>query len=77
MSHNKLVYMANQIADFFAHEPHQKAVDHILDHILKFWDPSMRKRILDQYQSGEVAEMKPLVKDAVTKLAEAQQARRA
>jgi len=49
MSHDqadrKLVYMANQIATFFASFDESDAVDHIEDHIRKFWDPRMRSKI--------------------------------
>ena len=39
MSPDKLAYMANQIGKFFAHQPHDKAVASIADHLRKFWDP--------------------------------------
>jgi formate dehydrogenase subunit delta len=38
----KLVYMANQIADFFKAQGEAKAVPAIADHLNKFWDPVMR-----------------------------------
>ena len=46
MAHDRLVYMANQIGRFFAHQPEGKAVAAINDHIRKFWDPRMRRQIL-------------------------------
>jgi formate dehydrogenase subunit delta len=56
MSHEqqdqKLVYMANQIATFFASRPEQEAVTEIADHLRKFWEPRMRKKILAYQQSG-------------------------
>jgi formate dehydrogenase subunit delta len=42
----KLVYMANQIADFFRAQGEAKAVPAIADHINKFWDPVMREDFL-------------------------------
>ena len=42
----KLVYMANQIADFFRAQGEAKAVPAIADHINKFWDPQMREDFL-------------------------------
>jgi formate dehydrogenase subunit delta len=42
----KLVYMANQIASFFAAQGEAKAVPAIADHIRKFWDPEMRRKFL-------------------------------
>jgi formate dehydrogenase subunit delta len=41
----KLVYMANQIGDFFKSYPHDQAVKGIKEHIEKFWDPRMLKQI--------------------------------
>ena len=46
MSPDKLAYMANQIGKFFAHQPHDKAVAAINDHLRKFWDPRMRGTIV-------------------------------
>jgi len=51
MSPDKLAYMANQIGKFFAHQPHDKAVAAIADHIQKFWDPRMRSEILAHLQA--------------------------
>jgi len=48
MSHDKLAYMANQIGHFFASQKRDNAVAAIEDHLLKFWDPRMRKAILAQ-----------------------------
>jgi formate dehydrogenase subunit delta len=41
----KLVYMANQIGDFYKSYPHDQAVKGISDHIKKFWDPRMLRQI--------------------------------
>jgi len=41
----KLVYMANQIGDFFQSYPHDQAVKGIKEHIEKFWDPRMLNQI--------------------------------
>jgi formate dehydrogenase subunit delta len=41
----KLVYMANQIGDFFKSYPQDQAVKGIKEHIEKFWDPRMRQLI--------------------------------
>jgi formate dehydrogenase subunit delta len=47
----RLVYMANQIAIFFKSQPQDQAVAGTADHIKKFWDPRMRRQILDHIQS--------------------------
>jgi formate dehydrogenase subunit delta len=58
----KLVYMANQIASYFASQGETKAVPAIADHIQKFWDPVMRKTFLGL---ADHAELHPLVRKAV------------
>jgi formate dehydrogenase subunit delta len=45
-SDEKLVYMANQIAQFFASQGNDRAASAVADHIRKFWDPQMRKSFL-------------------------------
>jgi len=65
MSHDKLAYMANQIGKFFAHQGEDQAVASINDHIRKFWDPRMRKQILQELDS---AELDPRVRRAVEQL---------
>lgn len=42
----KLIYMANQIAGFFAAQGEHRAVAGIGDHLRKFWDPAMRNELL-------------------------------
>ncbi len=51
-SHDKLVYMANQIGTFFRSQGEEKAVSGIADHINKFWEPRMRSAILAHFESG-------------------------
>ena len=52
MSPDKLVYMANQIGRFFAHRPEARAAADTADHLRKFWDPRMRKAIIDHVDGG-------------------------
>jgi formate dehydrogenase subunit delta len=65
MSHDKLAYMANQIGHFFAHQEEEKAVAAINDHIRKFWDPRMRRQILEEL---ETAQLDPRVRRAIEQL---------
>ena len=65
MSHDKLAYIANQIGRFFAHQKEDQAVAAINDHILKFWDPRMRKQLLGEL---DTAELDPRVRRAVEQL---------
>jgi formate dehydrogenase subunit delta len=67
MSPDKLAYMANQIGKFFSHEPHDKAVASITDHLQKYWDPRMRRTIVAEYDSVK-DRLDPLVQEAVEKL---------
>jgi formate dehydrogenase subunit delta len=67
MSPDKLAYMANQIGKFFAHQPHEKAVAAIADHIQKFWDPRMRSEILAHLQA---VQLDPAAREAIEHLRE-------
>jgi formate dehydrogenase subunit delta len=67
MSHDRLAYMANQIGRFFASQKQETAVAAIEDHILKFWDPRMRRAIVAQLASGSI-ELDPLVRQAVERM---------
>ena len=68
MNDNRLISMANQIADFFQSYPEAEAVDGIATHIEKFWDPRMRRGIYAHLNAGG-AELKPLTLKALQKLA--------
>ena len=67
MSPDKLAYMANQIGKFFAHQGEEKTVAGIADHLEKFWDPRMRKTILE-YAAGDGAGLQPAVLKAIQRL---------
>jgi formate dehydrogenase subunit delta len=67
MSPDKLAYMANQIGRFFAHQPHDKAVAAIADHLHKYWDPRMRSEIIAHLQ---VVQLDPPAREAVEQLRE-------
>ncbi len=73
MSPEKLAYMANQIGRFFAHQKHGQAVASIADHLRQFWDPRMRREILEHFDDPEV-HLDPLVREAVAQLRESQKA---
>lgn len=65
--HRKLVMMANQIAKFFEAQGETRAVPQITKHIEDFWDPRMRRGILEHLQSGG-AGLDPLALAAIQKL---------
>ncbi len=68
-SAERLVYMANQIAQFFGSQKHEAAVAGIADHIGKFWDPRMRSMIFAHLDAGG-AGLKPAAIEALTRLQE-------
>jgi formate dehydrogenase subunit delta len=72
MSPDKLGYMANQIGKFFASRPHDEAVAAIANHLEKFWDPRMRRTIV-QHVEAKTLQLDPLVQEAVEQLRVAQQ----
>jgi formate dehydrogenase subunit delta len=67
MSPEKLAHMANQIGRFFQSQKRDSAVDSIADHLLKFWDPRMRRAIVAQAAEG-TSKLDPLVREAVDRL---------
>jgi len=64
----KMVHMANQIAQFFEPYPHAEAVDGVADHLQKFWEPRMIGQIRDHVAAGAEG-LNALVTEAVRKLA--------
>ena len=67
--HQHLVEMANDIGAFFASggREHEAAVDGIVNHLQKFWEPRMRRKIIEHLHEGG-AGMDAPVKDAVRRL---------
>jgi formate dehydrogenase subunit delta len=47
MQPDRLVYMANQIGDYFKYQKLDDAGEEIANHLRLFWDPRMRKAIID------------------------------
>jgi formate dehydrogenase subunit delta len=71
MSPEKLAYMANQIGRFFTAQKHDGAVASIEDHIRKFWDPRMRKALLEHL---DTLTLDPPVRQAAERLRDRQTA---
>ncbi len=63
MAPEKLTYMANQIAGFFKHKPHDEAIAGIANHINDFWEPRMRLQLFDIVKNGGEG-LNPLVVEA-------------
>ena len=69
MKLERLVKMANNIGDYFNSETDKEiAAEGIKNHLLRTWEPRMRKAII-AYCQEDGAELSSLVKAAVTKLA--------
>lgn len=43
----KLIYMANQIATFFASQPRSEQVEGVAHHINSYWEPRMRRQFFE------------------------------
>ncbi|MGO4573807.1 formate dehydrogenase subunit delta [Microvirga sp. 2TAF3] len=52
MNIEKLIRMANQIAEFFRSYPEEQAATGIHDHLVAFWTPHMRDAILIYANQG-------------------------
>jgi formate dehydrogenase subunit delta len=62
----KLIHMANRIADFFQAEPdRQAALEGIAGHLKRFWDPRMRREMLRLVDEDRAQGLSPLVVDAL------------
>lgn len=66
----RLIYMANQIARNLASEGPERSVTMVADHICRFWDPAMRRRIVDLARDQPGA-LSPIAAAAVQRIAAA------
>lgn len=58
--------MANQIASFYETMPdRQTALADIADHLKKFWDPRMRRELLEYIDTTEATGLKPIVLESL------------
>jgi formate dehydrogenase subunit delta len=67
MESEQMVHMANQIALFFEGYPKEEAVASVTDHLQKFWEPRMRRQIIEYAASGG-AGLHDLVRESVKRL---------
>lgn len=66
MDINNLIKMANQIGEFFESMPdREQATQDIASHLRRFWDPRMRKAILDGLDQGKADGLHQIVRDAI------------
>ncbi|RME14264.1 MAG: formate dehydrogenase [Alphaproteobacteria bacterium] len=67
MSPEKMVHMANQIAAFFNSQPRIDAAEGVAGHINDFWEPRMRRQLIDYVAAGG-AGLDPSVRAAIALL---------
>jgi len=66
MDLQQLVRMANRIGEFFEAMPDkQEALQGIAQHIERYWEPRMRRALMQQLQAGAVEGLKPIVAQAL------------
>jgi formate dehydrogenase subunit delta len=66
MDIQNLVRMANQIGTFFESMPdREQAKADIAGHIKRFWEPRMRKTMLQKMDEGEAGDLSPMVREAI------------
>lgn len=65
---DKLVRMANQIADNFSYGDRNKAVAGVADHLMRFWTMDMKRDITGRHARGEIG-LNEIAAEAVTALA--------
>jgi formate dehydrogenase subunit delta len=68
MDIERLVKMANEIGVFFEQSPdHREAVNSIARHLRNFWEPRMRREIID-YARRDGGDLREIVREAVLSL---------
>lgn len=65
MSPDKLIHMVNQIGVFFESKPHDEGVAGVAAHINAYWEPRMRRQLLDILDTDDPA-VNFLVREAAT-----------
>ena len=67
MDVNNLITMANQIGTFFESMPdRQQALQDIANHIRRFWDPRMRRAILNSLDQHNDEVLSDIVREALS-----------
>ena len=67
MDVNNLIRMATQIGEFFESMPDRaQALEDIASHIKRFWEPRMRRAILEGLDQKNTEEFSDIVREAIT-----------
>jgi formate dehydrogenase subunit delta len=73
MDPDTLIRMANQIGAFFEAMPdREQAVQDIASHLRRTWEPRMRTQLMATLGGAGDAKLKPLVREAVLALRQAE-----
>lgn len=68
MKIERLIKMANDISDFFnAESDKESAAEGVMNHIIRSWDPRMRREII-AYLKSDGSELSDLAKAAISKI---------
>ena len=67
METRDMLRMANQIADFFKGYPREEARNEAATHLNNFWDPRMRKHLLEHLAKGGEG-LDPLIIEAAAQI---------
>ena len=71
MDIHNLVHMANRIGDFYATlADRDEALQEVASHLRKYWEPRMRRSLLQQLDQAGTADLHPLVREAVERYRE-------
>jgi formate dehydrogenase subunit delta len=62
------VRLANEIAVQFRHRAEEDAGREIAAHLREFWDPRMRRDLIDRVERGDAADLDPVALRAVVLL---------
>jgi formate dehydrogenase subunit delta len=66
MDVSRLIKMANDIGSFFeVDKDRARGAAGVADHIRKFWDPRMRRQIMEHLEEHEGQGLKPIVVEAL------------
>ena len=68
MDVNHLIQMANQIGEFFESMPdREEAMQDIASHIRRFWDPRMRRAMLESLDHDNAEGLHQIVREAISR----------
>ena len=66
MNNDNLVRMVNRIGTFFGSMPdRQEALEGIAMHIQRFWEPRMRRQLMEHIDNEGSAELTSMVAEAI------------